>query len=121
MENASKREQGLAMFEKVMRFKPPKLANDPFFDVTVEHLFADVWSRGELSLRERRLITLTVICCLGHEPTLKLHLGAAMKGDLSDADIDELMLHLAHYAGWPVGAVGFQMAQRLRAERDAQK
>jgi alkylhydroperoxidase/carboxymuconolactone decarboxylase family protein YurZ len=40
-------------------------------------------------------------------------------GDLSDAEIDELMLHLAHYAGWPVAAVTSQVIRQLRAERDA--
>jgi alkylhydroperoxidase/carboxymuconolactone decarboxylase family protein YurZ len=76
------------------------------------------WSRGELSRRERRLITLTILACLGHEPTLTLHLNAALRsGDLSDKDVDELMLHLAHYAGWPVAAVGSSVARQVRAQR----
>jgi hypothetical protein len=31
------------------------------------------------------------------------------------------MLHLAHYAGWPVGALGSGVARELRAERDKQQ
>jgi len=54
--------------------------------------------------------------CLGNEAALRLHLGAAKKsGDLSDKDIDELIVHLAHYAGWPVAAVGSGVARQLRS------
>jgi 4-carboxymuconolactone decarboxylase len=121
MSDAERRARGRKRFEEVMGFPPPAV-EDPFLDVTLDHLFADIWSRPALPVRERRLVTLTVLACLGHEPTLKLHLGAAMRsGDLSDAEIDELLLHLAHYAGWPVAAVGFQVARALRAERDGSK
>lgn len=114
---ADQRNEGMAKFEEVMGFSPPDI-DDPFLNATVEHLFPNVWGRGGLSRRERRLITLAVITGLGHEPTLRLHLDAAVaSGDLSDADIDELMLHLAHYAGWPVGALGSSVARQARATR----
>jgi 4-carboxymuconolactone decarboxylase len=117
MAKSEQRKKGIAKFEEVMGFTPPEL-DDPFFEMTLDHLFPNVWGRGELSRRERRLITLTVIACLGHEATLTLHLNAAMKsGDLSDKDIDELMLHLAHYAGWPVAAMGTGVVRQLRAQR----
>jgi 4-carboxymuconolactone decarboxylase len=117
MAKSEQRQKGIAKFEEVMGFAPPEM-DDPFFEMTLDHLFPNVWGRGELSRRERRLITLTVIACLGHEATLTLHLNAAMKsGDLSDKDIDELMLHLAHYAGWPVAAMGTGVVRQLRAQR----
>jgi alkylhydroperoxidase/carboxymuconolactone decarboxylase family protein YurZ len=56
--------------------------------------------------------------CLGNEMPLRLHLGAALKsGDLSDQAIDELVLHVAHYGGWPVAAVAAQVVRALRSER----
>jgi 4-carboxymuconolactone decarboxylase len=119
---AERRQRGRAAFERVMGFPAPDLQGDPFYDATLEHLFADVWSRPALGVRERRLVTLTVLACLGHEPTLRLHLGAALRsGDLSDAEIDELVLHLAHYAGWPAAALASQVVRALRAERDAER
>ncbi len=115
MAKSPQRQKGIEKFEEVMGFSPPEI-EDAFLDMTLDHLFPNVWGRGQLSRRERRLITLTAIACLGHEPTLTLHLNAAMtSGDLSDKDIDELMLHLAHYAGWPVAAVASGVARRLRA------
>jgi alkylhydroperoxidase/carboxymuconolactone decarboxylase family protein YurZ len=40
---------------------------------------------------------------------------------LTDAEIDELILHVAHYAGWPVAAISSQIVRALRAERDKEK
>ncbi len=117
MAKSEAREKGLAKFEEVMGIPAPPI-EDPFLEMTVDHLFPNVWGRGRLSRRERRLVTLTILSCLGHEGTLTLHLNAATKsGDLADEDVDELMLHLAHYAGWPVGALGSALARRLRAQR----
>jgi alkylhydroperoxidase/carboxymuconolactone decarboxylase family protein YurZ len=48
-----------------------------------------------------------------------MHFGAAMKQkQLTDAEIDELIVHVAHYAGWPVAAVSSQIVRALRTERD---
>jgi 4-carboxymuconolactone decarboxylase len=120
MSDSERRSRGRKMFEQVMGFPPPATTAEPFVEVTLDHLFADVWTRPGLSTRERRLVSLTVLMGLGHEATMKLHLGAAMRtGELSDAEIDELVVHVAHYAGWPVAAAAATAVRALRAERDA--
>ena len=122
MSDPERRKRGLETFTRVMGFDPPKLEGDLFLDVTLDHLFADLWARPGLAVRDRRLVTLTVLMCLGHEATLKLHLGAAMRsGELGDAELDELVLHVAHYGGWPVAAVASQVLRQLRTERAAAK
>ena len=119
MADPQQRQKGTAKFEEVMGFKPPPIEGDAFLDVTLDHLFAELWSRPGLALRDRRLITLTVLICVANEATLRLHLGAAMKtGELSDQEIDELVVHVAHYGGWPVAAIASQVVRALRAERD---
>lgn len=120
MADEERRARGLEWFERVMGFRPPDVRGEPFLDVTLDHLFADVWSRPGLDVRARRIATLVVLMCLGHEATLKLHLGAAMRqGQLTDVEIDELIVHVAHYAGWPPAAIASQVVRALRAERDA--
>lgn len=112
------RKRGRDCFREVMQFAVPDVQGDVFLDATVEHLFADVWSRPGMAIRDRRLVTLTILMLYGNEMALRLHLGAAMKsGDLSDEEIDELILHVAHYAGWPAAAVASQVVRQLRAER----
>jgi 4-carboxymuconolactone decarboxylase len=109
-------QKGAAKFEEVIGFAPPERGPD-FLKITVENLFADVWSREGLSVRDRRLITLTVLVMLGKESSLDLHLKQAMaKGDLSKKELEELMIHLAHYAGWPQAQVGFESLMKVVAE-----
>jgi len=116
------RAKGLEWFDTVMGFRPPDVRGDPFLDVTIDHLFADVWSRPGLDVRSRRIVTLVVLMCMGHEATLKMHLGATMRqNQLSDVEIDELLVHVAHYAGWPPAAIASQVVRQLRAERDQKK
>ena len=118
MSEADRHKNGVAKFGEVMQFTPPDLPGDLFLDATIEHLFGVVWARPGLGVRERRLVTLTILMGLGNEMTLRLHFGAAMKsGDLSDTEIDELILHIAHYGGWPQAAIASQVVRQLRAER----
>lgn len=118
MSDPEKRKLGLAKFGEVMQFTPPDIPGDSFLDTTIEHLFGNVWSDSTLSVRERRLVTLAILIGVGNELALRLHLGAAMKsGDLSDAEIDALVLHVAHYTGWPSAAIASQVVRILRSER----
>jgi len=122
MSKSENREKGLAKFEEVMGFKAPHFEGELFLDETLDHLFAEVWARPGLSVRDRRIITLTVLIALGNEATLRLHLAATMKTEqLTDAEIDELVLHIAHYGGWPVAAIASGVVRQLRAERDKAK
>lgn len=121
MANSDKRDKGLAQFKKVMQFAMPAVDGDLFLEETVDHLFAELWSRPALGTRERRLVTLTALMAFGNETALSLHLNGAMKsGDLSDEEIDELVLHVAHYCGWPAAAVASQVVSKLRAQRAAE-
>ena len=85
----------------------------PYLEATVEDLFASVWSReGELSVRDRRLVVLAVVTCMGQQEYLKLHLEQAWRqGEFSPQEIEEIATQLCYYAGWPRGSM-FQMTAR---------
>jgi 4-carboxymuconolactone decarboxylase len=118
MSDSTKRKKGMEMFEKVLGFVPPDPGGDSFLETTVDHLFANVWAAPGLSVRERRLVTLTVLAQIGNESVLKLHAGAALdSGDISDESMDALVIHLAHYAGWPPAAILATTLRTLRAKR----
>ncbi len=117
---SERRARGRAQFEQVMGMPAPPATPDPFVEVTLDHLFADIWSRPGLSLRDRRLATLPLLIAHGNESILRIHFGATMRQQqLTDVEIDELILHVAHYAGWPGAALASQVVRQLRAERDA--
>jgi 4-carboxymuconolactone decarboxylase len=120
MDRSERYAKGAAKFEEVIGVAPPERGPD-FLKLTIENLFADVWSREGLSVRDRRLVTLTVLTLMLKEDSLAGHLRQALKGDLTKKEVEELMIHLAHYAGWPVGSFGFDVAMKVFAEMRAEK
>ncbi|MFL5801161.1 MAG: carboxymuconolactone decarboxylase family protein [Roseiflexaceae bacterium] len=74
----------------------PKLA-----ELTDDALFGDVWERAELSKRDRSLITVAALIANGNTEQLSGHLNRARDNGLSEAELSEVITHLAFYAGWP--------------------
>ena len=76
-----------------------------FFRYTADHLFADIWDRPGLSVRDRRLLLLGLLAAQGSAGVLGIQLSAAYRNrELDDDALRELVIFLSHYAGWPVGA-----------------
>jgi 4-carboxymuconolactone decarboxylase len=98
-----------------------------FFGYTADHLFADIWNRPGLSTRDRRLLLIGLLAGQGATDVLGIQVPAAHgNGELDDEALREVVIFLAHYAGWPVGArlnsvveetIG--KAQRARSGEDA--
>ena len=74
----------------------PKLA-----ELTDDVLFGDVWEREGLSQRDRSLITVAALVANGNTDQLPGHLNRARTNGISEAELSEVMTHLAFYAGWP--------------------
>ncbi|WP_405488049.1 carboxymuconolactone decarboxylase family protein [Nocardia sp. NBC_00511] len=96
------RQRGLKKMSEVYGFDLPDLQGDPFFEVTVDHLFADIWERPGLTLRDRRLLLLGAITAQGHAEIAEIQVGAALRnGELDAEQLREITVFLAHYVGWP--------------------
>ena len=74
----------------------PKLA-----ELTDDVLFGDVWEREGLSQRDRSLITVAALVANGNTDQLPGHLNRAKANGISEAELSEVMTHLAFYVGWP--------------------
>jgi len=73
-----------------------------FNDVMVQTLFDQVWRRGVLDVRSRRLLLMGVIAANGQVDTWKIQARAALKrGELSPDELRETLVMLAPYAGYP--------------------
>ena len=96
-----------------------------FFGMTVEHLFAEVWTREGLSFRDRRLLLIGLLVGRGLDDVLGIQLEAALgNGELEADTLREIVIFLTHYAGWPAGAkmnsqVETIIARAEKARRDA--
>jgi len=73
----------------------------PFQDFITEGAWGSVWSRPDLSRRERSLITLALLAALGNDEEVAMHVRATAKTGASPSDVREAMLHVAVYAGVP--------------------
>jgi 4-carboxymuconolactone decarboxylase len=101
--------------------------SSPYIEQTLEHLFGEIWSRGVLSVRDRRLLTLGVTAALGLGDTAEVQMYGALKnGELTPEQLGEAVVHLAYYAGWPCGqtmrraAAGAARRRRDDASESAQ-
>lgn len=89
-------------------------------DLANSILFGDLWQRPHLSVRERRLVVLTLLALHGRDEPMRYHLhGALESGDLDADDLHELVVQLAFYAGWPSSSALFGAVNRAVAARDA--
>ena len=111
-------ERGVKMIKEVYAGDvavPPK-GTMPFTDLMLEGLFAEVWTREVLSIRDRRLILLGVIGALGEKDTFGIQAKASLKnGELDPDQLREVLIMLANYAGYPraaglIGVVEQQIA-----------
>jgi 4-carboxymuconolactone decarboxylase len=90
-----------------------------FFGVTVDHLFADIWSRPGLGLRDRRLLLIGMLAGQGLTDVAEIQIGAALGNDELDADeLREIVLFLTHYVGWPLGAKLNMLVEKLIAAHE---
>ncbi len=97
-------ERGAAMMRRVYGDAipvPPEGAM-AFSDVMVRSLFAEVWDRDILSIRDRRLLLMGVIAACGATDVWGLQVRAALNnGELTPEELRETLVMLAPYAGYP--------------------
>jgi len=109
---------GSAMYEKIFGKPAPAGELGGLRELAINHLFAKVWTREGLSIRDRRLVTLALLAAQGRPDQLRDHVRGARLGEdpLTEEEIVELMIHVAHYAGWAAGTSGQAIASAVFSE-----
>jgi alkylhydroperoxidase/carboxymuconolactone decarboxylase family protein YurZ len=113
--------RGMEMIEQVYGPAVAKAIADlppsAFNDETVTHLFADIWKRPHLTVRDRRLLVLGATAMMGRPDLVATQVrGARLSGDVTDAQLDEAVLQLAFYVGWGNAAAVQAAIVAVRAE-----
>jgi 4-carboxymuconolactone decarboxylase len=85
-------------------------------EFTINHLFSYIWSRSELAMRDRSMITVALLAAQGREGELRKHLKGALHQGISRTQIIEIMIQVAHYSGWPAGHRGEEIAREVFEE-----
>ncbi|MGY1694025.1 MULTISPECIES: 4-carboxymuconolactone decarboxylase [unclassified Geodermatophilus] len=87
-----------------------------FQDFITRTAWGDVWQRPGLARRERSIATLSICVALRHWDEFALHVRAAVRNGLSEAEIAEVLQHAAVYAGVPAANHAFTVAATVLAE-----
>jgi 4-carboxymuconolactone decarboxylase len=92
----------------------------PFADEIVNHLFADIWARPGLSIRDRRLLVIGATAMLGREDLIETQVkGGILNGEFTDEQLDEIPLLMLFYAGAGNTTMIFKGIQAARASAKA--
>jgi 4-carboxymuconolactone decarboxylase len=110
---------GLYMYEQVLGH-PNKKELEGVREFTINHLFTSIWSRPGLPTRDRRLITIALLAAQGQTEQLAEHIRGAAKVGFSREEVLELMIQVAHYAGWASGTKGQEIAVQVFDENKSE-
>jgi 4-carboxymuconolactone decarboxylase len=109
---------GLAKMNEVYGWDSPDYPGE-FFRITRDHLFGEIWTRPQLTTAQRRLLLIGMMAGRGLDDTLQIQLDAAYRLGELDADaLREIVIFLAHYAGWPTAAGLNALVEKLIAKRE---
>jgi len=100
--------KGLKMLESVFGAEEKNtiagMLSTPVINETVTHLLGEIWSRPQLSVRDRRLLVIGLSATLADANTIRaLVTGALINDELNDEQLDEILLFLPFYTGWGKG------------------
>lgn len=88
-------------------------ANDftrEFQDLITRYAWGTIWTRPGLDPRIRRLLVLATTASLGRWEEFRLHVRSGLAAELEPADLKEVLLQIAIYAGVPAANSGFHIA-----------
>jgi 4-carboxymuconolactone decarboxylase len=115
----SRRARGVAMYRKVYGDgaveMPPGV---PFFDLMMEDLFGDVWTRPGLAIEERRLLVMGVLAAQHEFDTLGIQFARALEAEELTADqVREVVIQLIPYVGYPSSGSLYRVSETAIAQQ----
>lgn len=123
MSDSTRHRQGMATRRAVLgdshvdRAEAATTAFDaPFQELITEAAWGHLWSRPDLSRRERSLITIALLAALGQDEELAMHVRATANTGATAQDVREALLHVAIYAGVPAANHAIKIAREALAE-----
>jgi 4-carboxymuconolactone decarboxylase len=120
MTDNERREKGLKLAARLFAgAKPAPPMPRELTRHTLDHLFGDVWQGPDLAVEERSLVTCAVLVALGREAEQRAHFRGARNLGIPLEKLDAMIVHVAHYAGWPVAISGARILSEVWQEMDA--
>lgn len=112
-------DEGLATRKRVLGAEHVERASSnattldqPFQQMITRFAWGELWGSQDLSVTERSLITLAILAALGRDGELVLHLKTAHRTGVSEAQLRQVLMHVATYAGVPAANHAFGLAKQ---------
>ena len=91
-----------------------------FAKYLIEFPFGDIYSRPGLDLKMRQIATVAALTALGTAaPQLKVHIHGALNVGCTQAEIVEVIMQMAVYAGFPAALNGLAVAREVFVPADS--
>ena len=84
-----------------------------FGSLVTNFLAGEIWSRPNLDLRTRSLVTVAALTALGRPNGLRLNIEMALNNGATKEEIVETLLQMAPYAGFPACWEGLLVADEV--------
>lgn len=111
------RRKGLEKMNEVYGWEMPDMPGE-YFALTVDHLFGSIWTRPGLSMRDKRIMTLSAVTAFGQQELAEVQVNAALQnGELTEEELREMAIFLTHYVGFPLGSGLNGVIERVTAKR----
>ncbi len=81
-------------------------------ELVMDYAFGEVWARPQLSRRDRSFIVISVLAALNMTHELEFHLQGALNHGVTRTEIEEMLLTLVVYGGFPRAIDGMNVARR---------
>lgn len=83
--------------------------------------FGDIWSRPELSRRDRSIVVISILVSMGAVANLDFDVRAGLNHGLTRIEIEEIVNHLSLYAGMPRAVDAIRAVRAAFAKIDASR
>lgn len=102
--------------DEFMTSRVAELAPD-FARMTIEFSLGDIYSRAGLDMRSREIVAISSLAVLGDAgPQLRIHIRAALRLGVTKAEIIEILMQTAVYAGFPAALNALSSCHDLLAD-----
>jgi len=90
----------------------------PVGKLAFEFAFGDLWSRSQLSRRDRSLVVVSILVALTKPDELQFHIPGALNHGVTERELEGVMATAAPYCGFPRAVEGFRTLRRILRERE---
>lgn len=87
-------------------------------ELVFDFAFGELWSRNELSRRDRSLVTVAILGILARSEELAVHVPAALNHGVTRIEVEEVMVQLTVYGGFPRAVEGMRATRAAFARID---